>query len=79
MDILQGIKEAVTDAFGDDMDLTKITPEATLKEDLGFNSIGMLAMAVSLEEKFGFAFTNDDFTGITTIQDVIGIIESRQK
>ena len=77
MDILEGIKEAVTDAFGDEVDLTKITPEATLKEDLGFNSIGMLAMAVSLEEKFGFAFTNDDLSGITTVQDVIDLVKSR--
>ena len=77
MDILEGIKEAVTDAFGDEVDLTKITPEATLKEDLGFNSIGMLAMAVSLEEKFGFAFTNDDLSGINTVQDVIDLVKSR--
>lgn len=77
MDILEGIKEAVTDAFGDELDLTKITPEATLKEDLGFNSIGMLAMAVSLEEKFGFSFTNDDLAGITTVQDVIDLVQSR--
>ncbi len=77
MDILEGIKEAVTDAFGDEIDLTKITPEANLKEDLGFNSIGMLAMAVSLEEKFGFAFTNDDLSAITNVQDVIDLVKSR--
>ncbi len=79
MDILEGIKEAITDAFGDDMDLEKVVPEAKLKEDLGFNSIGMLAMAVSLEEKFGFSFTNDDFIGITTVEDVIQIISKRLK
>lgn len=79
MDILAGIKEAMTDAFGDDMDLDAVVPEARLKEDLGFNSIGMLAMAVSLEEKFGFSFTNDDFSGITTVEDVMGIISERLK
>lgn len=77
MDIIEGIKEAMVDAFGDDMDLTKVVPEAKLKEDLGFNSIGMLAMAVALEEKFGFTFTNDDFMGIVSVSDVVDIIKSR--
>lgn len=77
MDILAGIKEALTDAFGDDIDLDSIVPGADLREDLGFNSIGLLAMAVSLEEKFGFSFNNDDFTGIKTVGDVVDVIAAK--
>ena len=77
MDIFEGIKEALTDAFGDDMDISAITPESDLRKDLGFNSIGLLAMAVSLEEKFGFNFSNEDFAKINTVNDVVEVIKNK--
>ena len=77
MNILEGIKEALTDAFGDDMDISILRPESDLRKDLGFNSIGLLAMAVSLEEKFGINFSNDDFAKINTVGDVIEVIRSK--
>ena len=77
MDIFEEIKEALTDAFGDDMDISAITPESDLRKDLGFNSIGLLAMAVSLEEKFGFNFSNEDFAKINTVNDVVEVIKNK--
>lgn len=77
MDIFEGIKEALTDAFGDEMEVDSVKAETDLRADLGFNSIGLLAMAVALEEKFGFTFTNDDFSKINTVGDVVEIIKSR--
>ena len=77
MDIFEGIKEALTDAFGDEMDVSGVKPETDLRADLGFNSIGLLTIAVSLEEKFGFTFTNEDFAKINTVGDVVEVIKSR--
>ena len=77
MDILEKLKEALTEAFGDEIDVTVITEETDIREDLGFNSIGLLAMAVAIEEKFGFTFTNDDFANINKVGDVIDVIKAR--
>ena len=57
---------------------TSVTPEATLKEDVGINSIGLLYMAIALEEEFGIKFKNEDLQGIATVQDVIDFIEAKQ-
>lgn len=79
MDILEKLKEAMVEAYGDSIDLSMVTPETDLREDLGLNSIGMLSVAISIEEKFGFRFANDDFGSIKTVNDIMEIIKKYQK
>ncbi len=63
--------------FEDNTDITGITPETSLREDLGVNSIGLLYMAMAVEEEFGIKFKNEDFVAIQTVADVIACIESK--
>lgn len=63
--------------FEGEVDTSAITPDSTLKEDVGINSIGMLYMAMALEEEFGIKFTNEDFTEIKTVANVIECIEKK--
>lgn len=63
--------------FEDDVDLSDVTESADLREDIGINSIGMLYMAMAIEEEFGVKFTNDDFPNMKTVADVIACIESK--
>lgn len=64
--------------FEDEINTEAITLEANLFEDIGINSVGMLYMALALEEEFGIKFTNDDFPNIKTVQNVVDLIESKQ-
>jgi acyl carrier protein len=77
MEIIEGIKETLGESLGEDIDISTVGPETDLREDLGFNSIGLLAMAVSLEEKFDFRFSNEDFVKIRTVGDVIDVISRK--
>ncbi len=63
--------------FEDDVSADAIKPEATLREDMGVSSIGMLYMAVALEEEFGIKFTNEDLNKVTTVADVVSCIEGK--
>ena len=63
--------------FEDSVDTANIAPDASLREDIGINSIGLLYMAMAVEEEFGIKFTNEDFAGIETVADVIRCIESK--
>ena len=63
--------------FEDSVDANSLTPESALREDIGINSIGLLYMAMAVEEEFGIKFTNDDFPNIKTVADVIACIESK--
>jgi acyl carrier protein len=63
--------------FEDDVQLEAVTEDASLRDDIGINSIGVLYMAMALEEEFGIKFRNEDFVGITTVGDVIACIEGK--
>ena len=61
----------------ENVDISTLTPESNLREDLGINSIGLLYMAMAVEEEFGIKFKNEDFVSIQTVDDVIKCIESK--
>lgn len=59
----------------ENIDVSALTPQTRLKEDLGLNSIGMLYMALALEEEFGLTFQNEDLAQLHTVADVLRRIE----
>lgn len=63
--------------FEGEVDMTAVRPEADLREDVGINSIGLLYMAMAIEEAFGIKFTNEDFIHIKTVADVVATIEEK--
>ena len=63
--------------FEDEVSADAVKPEADLRDDIGINSIGILYMAMAVEEEFGVKFTNDDFVGIRTVADVVACIEGK--
>lgn len=63
--------------FEDDIDIASVKSDADLREDIGINSIGMLYMAMAIEEEFDVKFTNDDFPNMKTVADVIACIEGK--
>ena len=78
MEILERLVKVFRAVFEDDVDMAKLTPEASLREDIGINSIGLLYMAMAVEEEFGIKFTNEDFSGIQTVADVIACSERKK-
>jgi acyl carrier protein len=63
--------------FEEDVDTSKLSLDASLREDIGINSIGLLYMAMAVEEEFGIKFNNEDFVAIHTVGDVITVIENK--
>lgn len=77
MDTFQRLVKVFRVVFEEDVDTAKVSPEASLREDIGINSIGLLYMAMAVEEEFGIKFHNEDFAALTTVADVIACIESK--
>ncbi len=75
MTTLERLIKVFTQVFEDELELSGLKPESELIADLGMNSIGMLYMALALEEEFGIHFTNEDFPHLRTVQDVIDRVE----
>lgn len=71
------LKKVFSAVFEDEIDHSAITEKSNLRDDVGINSIGMLYMAMALEEEFGIKFANSDFENLNTVQDVINCIEAK--
>lgn len=58
-----------------DLDMSTVTEQTRLVEDLAFDSLAMLMMSMEIEDAFGFKFT--EFVKFETVADVCGYLESR--
>ena len=58
-----------------DVDMSKVTEDTRLGDDLGFDSLAMMMMAMELEDAFSFKFT--EFVKFETVGDVCGYLECR--
>ena len=77
MDTFERLAKVFRVVFEEDVDTSKLSMESSLREDIGINSIGLLYMAMAVEEEFGIKFNNEDFVAIQTVGDVIRVIESK--
>lgn len=77
MDIFQRLVKVFEVVFEEGVDTAALTPGSSLREDCGINSIGMLYMAIAVEEEFGIKFSNQDFKNIETVADVITCIQGK--
>ena len=58
-----------------DIDMTAVSEETRLMDDLGFDSLAMMMLAMELEDAFSFKFT--EFVRFETVGDVCAYLESR--
>ena len=77
MQTFQRLVNVFNTVFEDEMDANAVRLDADLREDMGINSIGMLYLAMAVEEEFGIKFSNEDFTGIRPVEDVVRCIEGQ--
>lgn len=74
----QALRELLETVFDGEIDASSLKGTARLQEDAGLNSVAMLYMAVAIEERFGVKLLNSDLPGLTTIDDVVRLIEERR-
>ena len=77
MTTMERLVDVFVRVFEDEVQADAIRPESKLIDDLGLNSIGMLYMAMELENEFGIKFSNEDFAGLTTVGDVVARVEKK--
>ena len=59
-----------------DVDMSAVTEDTKLIDDLGFDSLAMMMMAMELEDSFGFKFT--EFVAFEKVGDVCRYLENRK-
>ena len=77
MSTFERLVKVFNTVFEDEVDVSAITDSTDLRKDLGISSIGMLYMAMALEEEFSIKFSNEDLMKLGTVADVIACIEGK--
>ena len=75
--LLDELKELIKENKPE-VDVSSVTPETRLIEDLNFDSLSMMMLAMDLEDRFGVSF-DEDTLEFRTVQDVLNYIESKKK
>ncbi|HJM42747.1 MAG: acyl carrier protein [Nitrospinota bacterium] len=58
-----------------DVDIEKVTDEASFIEDLGADSLDTVELVMALEEEYGVDIPDEDVEKVTTVKDVIAYID----
>ncbi len=74
-EIMEGLRAILKTIEGhDEKVIDAATEESSLKSELGLNSIGMLYIMITIEEKFDISFDNARTEDFKTVGDVVGYI-----
>ena len=75
----QKIEEKVRAFLIDDLEIDedKISDDATLKEDMGIDSLDFVDIVVIVEKNFGFKIKPEEMTGVTTLRQFCDYIEGK--
>ncbi|MBQ0073731.1 MAG: acyl carrier protein [Prevotella sp.] len=73
------IEEKVNNFLIEDLEIDeeKIVAEATLKEDLGIDSLDFVDIVVIVERNFGFKIKPEEMANVKTYNDFCNYIESK--
>lgn len=75
-EIFDRLKELFLAVDGSDK-LNNVTEDSRLVEDMGFNSVNILYIVISVEEEFGIEFDDVGINAFSIIGDVIDYIERK--
>lgn len=75
----QEIEEKVRAFLIDDLEIDeeKINDDATLKEDMGIDSLDFVDIVVIVEKNFGFKIKPEEMTNVSTLRQFCDYIESK--
>lgn len=74
-EIYERLKKLIAQSMPD-VNVDDVTPETRLLEDLKFDSLGMMMLAMAMEDEFGISF--DEPVNFATVKDVLDFVKARQ-
>ena len=70
------VRDVIVETLG--CEAEKVTPEASLTEDLGADSLALVELVMALEEAVGISIDDGDVAGLKTVSDILNYLKSHQ-
>ena len=75
--MLEQIKKMVADNLG--VEESKITENASFKDDLGADSLDLFELTMALEDEYGIEIPCEDLEKIVTVGDVVEYVNAHKE
>ncbi|WP_303865101.1 acyl carrier protein [Alkalibaculum bacchi] len=75
------VKEKVMEILAEELgvELDQINMNSHLQDDLGADSLAVVEVIMAFEDEFDVKIPEEDTAQLTTVQDIINYIESKQE
>ncbi len=73
--VFEKVKEMLCEQL--DVEEEKVTPEASIVDDLGADSLDVVDLIMSLEEEFDVEVPDEDVENMKTVGDIVKYIENK--
>jgi len=77
MTVEEKVRKVIADTLG--IKEEKITPESSIIDDLGADSLDTVELVMDLERKFRIEISDEDAEKLRTVQDIIDYIGKQTK
>ena len=75
--MLEQIKKMVADNLG--VEESKITENASFKDDLGADSLDLFELTMAQEDEYGIEIPSEDLEKIVTVGDVVEYVNAHKE
>ncbi|HUK77477.1 MAG TPA: acyl carrier protein [Thermoleophilia bacterium] len=74
-EVLEQVKSILVETLSVDED--KVTPDARFQEDLETDSLDLVELVMTMEDKFGIKISDEEAAGIKTVGDAVDFVMGR--
>lgn len=60
------------------LEAATITPDHSLRDDLGLGSLDAILLVLDLEERYGIDIEDDELTALDTVGSLLALVESKR-
>lgn len=69
------VKQIIAEQLG--VDVSEVTPEKSLTQDLGADSLDLVDLVMAFEDEFGVKISDQDLSKIKTVADVLNALKEK--
>ena len=70
------VRDIIVETLG--CEAEQVTPEASLADDLGADSLAAVELVMALEEASGITIADADVEGLKTVEDILKYLEAHK-